>query len=168
MCYRFPLYTSHPPQLFSSYRVYTYLTFFLFTFFYLTTGPHVWVYICLHFPTLHLFDSSPTPISIHGIIEFELDLYVWDFQPIKPGNDTTVLFIYSLASINFTSVSSTQIPFVDLSSWAIKYLALQQVLISTHFIPTSHNDLLTSEFIAILIATTSSWYFPYPYRYFPF
>ena len=78
------------------------------------------------------------------------------------------MVIYSLASINFTSISSTQIPFVELSSLAIKYLALQQVLISTHFISASHNDLLTSEFIAILIAATSSRYFTYPYRYSPF
>ena len=82
------------------------------------------------------------------------------------------MFICSLASINLTSTSSLKI-------WAIKYLALQQVVIFAHFIPASHNDLLISEssdrailvyleFGTILITTTSCWYFPCPYRYLPF
>ena len=88
--------------------------------------------------------------------------------------------IYSLASMYFTSASSTQI--LISKSQTIKYLALQQVHkvhIFTYFIPASHNDLLISGpsdhtllvylvFMAILIATTSSWYFPHPYIYSPF
>ena len=136
-------------------------------------------------PTLYtIFILSPTPfpfcfnfVLFYEITEFELDLYVWDFQLVKSGKNPGFLFICSLASINFTSTSSTQIPISK--SLAIKDLALQQVQISTHFIPTNHNDLLISEpsdhtmlvyleLIAILIATTSSWYFPHPYWYPPF
>ena len=65
------------------------------------------------------------------------------------------------------------------ASVAIKYSALQQVQIFAHFIHASNNDLLVSEppdqtisvylgFIAILIAPTSSWNFPHPYRDSPF
>ena len=58
--------------------------------------------------------SPPFPLHFHfvfflGITEFELYLYVLDFQRIKPDKDPIFLFICCLASINFTSVSSTQI-----------------------------------------------------------
>ena len=68
-----PIY-SHPPHLFSPHSVCTY-PFLRLTFFYLTTGPHAWIYFCFPLPTLHHFHPSPSPITIHGIIEFELHLY---------------------------------------------------------------------------------------------
>ena len=53
---------------------------------------------------------SPTHFNFvffYVITEFEQDLYVWNLHPIKPAKDPTFLFICSLASINFTSASST-------------------------------------------------------------
>ena len=58
-------------------------------------------------PLLH-FHLSPTPISIHEILVFEMDLWVYDFKLTKAGNDPTHLFIYSLYSSNFTSASNTR------------------------------------------------------------
>ena len=131
--------------------------------------------------TLHSFYSVSHPhfhfVFIYEVTEFELDLHVWDFQPFKPCKDPAFLFICSLVSIYFTSASKAQI--LISKSWAIKYLALQQVHISTYFSSSSHNDLLICgpsdrttlvylEFIAIVIATTSSWYFPQTYKYFSF
>ena len=174
MCNRFPLFTSHPLYQFSSNSVCTYLTFFWLTFFYLTTGPHVLICFCSHFPNFTSFSfclPSPFPLCFlswdYWYWLFKLDLCVWDFQPVKPSKDPKFLPICSLAIVNFTSAPSTQILISKI--WTIKYLTLQQVQISKHFIPASHNDLLISEpsdrsvlvylkFIAILIATTSSWY----------
>ena len=80
------------------------------------------------------------------------------------------------------SISASSMQILISKSRAIKYLALQQVHkvhIFAYFIPASYNDLLISGpsdhtllvylvFIAILIVTTSSWYFPHRYIYSPF
>ena len=184
-CYSHVFSLMHPHHLFGSNSVYTYPTFLNHVFLHLTTGLHAWIYFCLHFPNFTSISFRlPLPFALrfhfvffYGITEFVLYLYVWGFQPVNPGKDPTFLFICSLASINLTSTSSLKIFLSKI--WAIKYLALQQVVISAHFIPASHNDLLISEssdrailvyleFGTILITTTSCWYFPCPYRYLPF
>ena len=95
----------------------TYLTFFLIDVLF----PHhrascldLFLFTLLNFTSFSFRLSPLFPPHFHfvfflGITEFELYLYVLDFQRIKPDKDPIFLFICSLTSINFTSVSSTQI-----------------------------------------------------------
>ena len=123
-----------------------------------------------------IFIPLPTPFPFMGLLHLS---WVFMYEISSPLSQARTQHLFSFP---VWSISISFPPRVHKSSFVYE-LSYQIFNLATGsnfrtFIPVIHNDPLTSEpsdhtilvyleFIAILVATTSSWYVPYPCKYSP-